>query len=102
TAFHEINTIWFRNLEQIRKVNYLMLAEAPLWGECKKYIYNPEINHSQFFYRSDLEDVLNEPIPDKRAFINACNEIGLLVMDISPFALNAKNTRINYRRSENG
>jgi len=69
---------------QIESVNYLMLAEAPLWGETKKYIYNPDINNSQFFYRSDLEDILNKHIADKKEFIQVCNEIGLLIVDISP------------------
>ena len=66
TAFHDINNMWFRNLDRIETVNYLMLAEAPLWGERKKYIYNPETNTSQFFYRRDLENVLNKWIPDKK------------------------------------
>jgi len=85
------------NLGEIEKVNYLMIAEAPLWGKVKKYIYNPEINNSQFFYRSDLGDILGKHIPDKQTFIKVCNEIGLLIVDISPFPLNPNDTSINYR-----
>lgn len=96
-AFNDINKIWFDNLDKIEKVKYLMIAEAPLWGQEKKYIYNPSINNSQFFYRSDLGDILNKQINDKPEFIKVCNEIGLLVVDISPFPLNPKNTSINYR-----
>lgn len=96
-AFNEINKIWFDNLDKIETVKYLMIAEAPLWGQEKKYIYNPSINNSQFFYRSDLGDILNKQINDKTEFIKVCNEIGLLVVDISPFPLNPKNTSINYR-----
>ena len=29
-AFHEINEMWFRNLECIKEVKYLMIAEAPM------------------------------------------------------------------------
>lgn len=101
-AFNDIYRIWLDNFNQIESVNYLMLAEAPLWGEAKKYIYNPDINNSQFFYRSDLEDILNKHIADKKEFIQVCNEIGLLVVDISPIPLNSKDTKINYRKSENG
>lgn len=97
TAFKDITKIWLDNLNQIKTVNYLMIAEAPLWGQVKKYIYNPEINNSQFFYRSDLGDILNRNIIDKAEFIKICNEIGLLVVDISPFPLNPKDTAINYR-----
>lgn len=96
-AFNDINKIWLDNLNQIKVVNYLMIAEAPLWGKVEKYIYNPEINNSQFFYRSDLGDILNKHIADKKEFIKVCNEIGLLVVDISPFPLNPSDTVINYR-----
>ena len=97
TAFHEINEMWFRNLECIKEVKYLMIAEAPLWGKDKSYIYNPETKNTSFFYKSDLEYVLNIQIADKQDFINCCNEIGLLIIDISPFALNTEDTIINYR-----
>jgi hypothetical protein len=96
-AFNEIYKIWLDNLNQIKTINYLMIAEAPLWGKIKKYIYNPEINNSQFFYRSDLGDILNKHIANKTDFIKVCNEIGLLVVDISPFPLNPIDTAINYR-----
>jgi hypothetical protein len=97
SAFNEINKIWIENLDKIKLVNFVMIAEAPLWGHNKKYIYNPLINNSQFFYRSDLGDILNRHIPDKNEFINVLNEIGLIVADISPFPLNQKDTAINYR-----
>lgn len=96
-AFNDIYKIWYDNLNQIKTVNYLMIAEAPLWGKTKKYIYNPDINNSQFFYRSDLGDILNRHIADKQEFIKVCNEIGLLIVDISPFPLNQNDTVINYR-----
>ena len=100
-AFVDINRIWFNNFNQIEEVKFLMIAEAPLWGEKNKYIYNPNTNNSQFFYRSDLEDVLKKPISDKKEFIKICNEMGLLIVDISPFALNLENTAINYRKNKN-
>lgn len=96
-AFHEINEMWFRNLERIKEVKYLMIAEAPLWGMDKSYIYNPDTKNTSFFYKSDLEYVLNIQIANKQDFINCCNEIGLLIIDISPFALNTEDTIINYR-----
>ena len=90
------------NFNKIDKVNYLLIAESPLWGRDKKYIYNPETNNSQFFYRSDLEQILNFEIRDKEEFIKICNEIGLLVVDISPFPLNTQDTKINYAKNKNG
>jgi hypothetical protein len=96
TAFKDITKIWLDNLNQIKTVNYLMIAEAPLWGQVEKYIYNPKTSNSHFFYRSDLGDILNKNIEDKQDFIKICNEIGFLVVDISPFPLNPKETIINY------
>jgi hypothetical protein len=101
-AFNEIKDIWFKNFNKIDKINFLLIAESPLWGSKKKYIYNPDTKNSQFFYRSDLEQIFHFRIKDKRDFIKICNEIGLLVVDISPFPLNTKDTRINYARNENG
>ena len=101
-AFNEIKDIWFKNYNKIDKINYLLIAESPLWGDNKKYIYNPDTNYSQFFYKSDLEQIFDFKIKDKRDFVRICNEIGLLVVDISPFPLNTKDTRINYARNENG
>lgn len=96
-AFNEINRIWTENLNEIEKVNFVLIAEAPLWGQTRKYIYNPAINNSQFFYRSDLSDILNIQIANKLEFLKILNKIGLVVVDISPFPLNPKNTAINYR-----
>lgn len=97
-AFDEIKNIWLDNFDKISEIKYLLIAEAPLWGKKKKYIYNPETNNTQFFYRSDLEKILDISILNKREFIKTCNEIGLLIVDISPFPLNSYDTSINYRK----
>lgn len=97
-AFAGIQKLWLDNFHEIKKVKYVMLAEAPLWGQIRKYIYNPDTANSQFFYRSDLGDILYKHISDKKEFINCCNKIGLIIVDISPFALNPSDTRINYRK----
>lgn len=102
SAFNEINKIWIENFNNIEKVKYLLIAEAPLWGQKKKYIYNHKTNNTQFFYRSDLETTFNIQISDKREFIKTCKNIGLLVVDISPFPLNTNDTRINYSKNKNG
>lgn len=96
-AFHEINEMWFRNLECIKEVKYLMIAEAPLWGKDKSYIYNPETKNTQFFQRKDLERVIGINVYNKLDFLNYCNKMGLLIIDISPFAFNTEDTVINYR-----
>lgn len=96
-AYLEIESIWKLHYDQIDQINYVMLSEAPLWGSNRKYIYNPDINNSQFFYRSDLEYVLDDMIPNKTEFITQMNKMGLIILDISPFPLNQFDTHINYR-----
>ena len=93
-AFHEINEMWFRNLECIKEVKYLMIAEAPLWGKDKSYIYNPETKNTQFFQKKDLERVIGLNVYNKLDFLNYCNKMGLLIIDISPFAFNTEDTII--------
>lgn len=100
-SFEEITALWLKNLNSIQTINYIMIAEAPLWGKERKYIYNPATKLSQFFYKSDLEEVLRISITNKAEFINFCNSIGLLILDISPYALNEKNTKLNYRNLGN-
>lgn len=97
-AFYEIEKLWLEQFNKIRKIKYVMLSEAPLWGKEKKYIYNVKIPNSQFFYRSDLEFALNEKVIDKSDFIDKLNQIGFIIVDLSPFAFNSKDTIINYRQ----
>jgi len=97
-AFSEIELIWINNYDKIDSIKLVMLSEAPLWGKIKKYVYNPKINNSQFFYRSDLEFALNKCIKDKQDFIDKLNSIGFMILDISPFPLNENDTIINYKQ----
>ena len=89
-SFIEIDKLWLKNYNSIDKINYVMISEAPLWGIEKKYIYNHKINNSQYFYRSDLEYVLNKTIHNKGDFLEELIAIGFIIIDISPFVLNAK------------
>mgnify|MGYP001767277953 CR=1 FL=1 len=100
-AFIEINELWKTNFNKIREINYIMIAEAPLWGKKKNYIYNPETNNSQFFYRTDLGDVIGESILSKLDFLNAFNHLGIIVLDISPYAFNQTDSVVNYRKNKN-
>ncbi len=100
-AFDEIYELWIINFDQMKEIKYIMIAEAPLWGREKKYIYNPATNNSQFFFRSDLEYVAGEKILTKEQFLKACIKIGLIFLDISPYPLNQIDTVINYRNTKN-
>jgi hypothetical protein len=100
-AFYSIFKLWEQNFEKIEDVKYIVIAEAPLWGKEKKYIYNPNINNSQFFTIKNLSILTERSISNKLDFINSCNEMGLLFIDVSPFALNHHDTRMNYSKTRN-
>jgi tyrosyl-tRNA synthetase len=96
SAYEEIEFLWNKQYDKAQLINYVMLSEAPKWGGGKKYIYNPKTNNTQFFYRSDLEAVLKKKIPNKEIFIEELTRLGLIVLDVLPFALNEKITKLNY------
>ena len=103
-AFHSIETLWNTNFAKIEKVKYIMLSEAPLWGNPGKYIYNPIIkNCSSFFWCSVLLYALNQkglvPMTNLKTnadLVDELNSLGFLIVDVSPFALNKVYTSINY------
>jgi hypothetical protein len=97
SAFNAINHLWNDNFEEIENVRFLMIAEAPMWGNDRKYFYNPEAKDSSFFRKNVLGEALGIPITNKLDFIRRCNEIGLLIVDILPYALN-NNTTISYQQ----
>jgi hypothetical protein len=96
-AFEGMETLWFKNIKNIKKLNMILICEAPLWGENKQYFYNPETPHSQFIYCNDFnfKNNIEFNIKTKEDLINHCNELGMLIIDVSPFALNNL-TKINY------
>jgi tyrosyl-tRNA synthetase len=97
-AYEEIETLWYKQFAKAYPINYVMLSEAPLWGDKRNYIYNPNSNYTQFFYREDLEAVLNRPIPNKEIFIEELTRLGLIVLDVLPFALNENKTKLTYNQ----
>lgn len=104
SAYTDIEQLWCDNLDSTRAINYLMIAEAPLWGKKKKYIYNPDTPNSQFFYPSDLEFIFKKVtdekivIDSKGKFLTICRKLGIVIIDISPYAFNQEDTHINYRK----
>ena len=107
-AHFEIERIWQENFKKIEQVKYVLLSEAPLWGESNSYIYNLSTSFTQFFYENDLYFALNQELINnsqeslsqkKEMFLETLNDLGILIIDVSPYALNSK-TAINYSRSD--
>jgi hypothetical protein len=105
-AFEFTEILWEKQFDRIDDLKVVMLSEAPLFGERKTYIYNPATNPTAFFYYQDLNafPTFNNDLNPKR--VEEKKEImfeqfaknGFLVLNIFPFALNPKDTSINYQR----
>lgn len=52
SAFHEINEMWSRNLECIKEVKYLMIAEAPYGVRTKAISTIPKRKTRRFSTRA--------------------------------------------------
>jgi len=95
-SYQDIQTLWAKNFERFKKVNLVILGEAPLWGSKKSYIYNPKTPNTQFFHRSDLKPLLGFVPSNKEKFLCALQDLGILILDVSPFALNPHDTQLTY------
>ena len=109
-AFEFTESLWQRQLNQIDKLEVIMISEAPLFGKNQKYIYNKNSPPSSFFYYQDIEalpTVKNLPekptsiIEQKTIMLKEFVNNGLLILDIFPFAFNEKDTSLNYRKMSN-
>lgn len=97
SASVEAEIMWKQNLNQLTSIKFIIVGEAPLWGDKKNYIYNPNRHNTQFFTRNDLGKVLGVSITNKVEFIEQCIQIGLLFIDAFPFALNKRFTKLNFQ-----
>lgn len=97
-AYSEIESLWKEQVSKIDLVRFVMLAEAPLWGDKRKYIYN-ESACSQFFRPADLKPLdlrVGRRIDSKEDMLACFRDLGLIVIDILPFSLAPKKTALSY------
>ena len=105
-AFERTEILWAEQFNKIDKLKVIMISESPLFGDTQKYIYNVNTPPSSFFYFQDIKAFPNcenimQPITireQKKIMLNEFKKNGFLILDIFPFALNQKDTIINYRQ----
>ncbi len=105
-AFINIDFLFNKNLPNLKRIKYILLCEAPLWGKQAphKYIYNLQNqNDSSFFRVKNLKDALLQSgqtpftnLITKMDLVTELNMRGFLIIDVSPYALNRNDTSINY------
>ena len=47
-AFQHTEELWWENIREVGQVKYILIAEAPLYGEKRSYIYNPDFGRTPF------------------------------------------------------
>ena len=97
---------WEEVFKRMNFINIVIIAEAPLSGE--DYIYNPDPkkNHNsgtQFLYKKQLKECLeiykkSECSLEGKGKMELMIELGLLVIEAYPYALNPKIHKKNFKK----
>jgi len=94
----EIEEKWICFFKKIDSINLVIIAEAPL--NSKQYILNKNAKDSIFLYKRTLEkciDVYKEnPVKNELTKIDLMRELGIIVIEAYPFALDPKKHKNNY------
>jgi len=106
-AFEVTEKLWDEQFNKIDKLKIIMISESPLFGDIQRYIYNPNTPTSVFFHFKDLEAFLEDGQTikkpkivqeQKKVMFEYFQKNGFITLDIFPFALNPKHTKIHYRK----
>jgi len=106
-AFEVTEKLWDEQFNKIDKLKIIMISESPLFGDIQRYIYNPNTPASVFFHFKDLEafleygQTIKKPKivqEQKKIMFEYFRKNGFITLDIFPFALNPKHTKIHYRK----
>lgn len=96
-AFIHIEQLWENQFHHIKQINYVLLGEAPFYGESKSYFYNEQSKYTPFF-RHEIYPTVKSTSLNKQDLFLHLRDNGFIILDIFPFALNEK-TAINYKKN---
>lgn len=91
---------WEDYYKKLDKVKILLIGEAPLFGKTKGYIYNIDSRNTSFLRPSDFFQYPG-PLAEntKNDLLRIMEHFGILVVDLSPLALNSIDTpSISYSK----
>jgi hypothetical protein len=106
-AFYQIENYWFEEFKRFKLIRIVLLSEAPFFGDSESYFYNPNFGATSFFGYKDYTQSFGEwgpelrarshsPVPKKKAeLLAAMREVGVIILDLFPFALNPE-TNFTY------
>lgn len=104
-SYHKIEDMWKNIYSKIDKVNFIIVSEAPLFGNKETYIYNENTPLTSFFTFNDIKCFSNlnlnknsSNLEKKMFIIEQFIKNGVIVLDLFPFAFNQYNTVVNYKK----
>ncbi|MDA9734225.1 hypothetical protein N9V16_01815 [SAR116 cluster bacterium] len=107
-AFKGIENLWIENLKLLKKLNFVLIGEAPLYKDGKSYFYNPDSGATNFFNYKNCEDICGKLISSsklkngqrlkKHEMLDKLCYKGFLILDAFPFCFADGYTIVNYRK----
>ena len=102
--------VWTESFKKMKNIRFVLLGEAPLFGEKESYFYNPASGATSFFTYKDAEVICGEIVGRNRLIkgvrerklnlITKLIDAGFLVLDVYPFCFTPPLTSISYRQIE--
>ncbi len=99
-AYQKTEALWKKQFELIDRIRFVLIGEAPLFGDKQSYFYNEESKLTTFF-RHQIQPEVKSVSADKPGLLRHLQKSEFIVLDLFPYALNDK-TAISYRKKFKG
>jgi hypothetical protein len=103
-AFIHTEQLWESQFQQMGKIRFVLLGEAPLYGQNESYFYNENSEYTAFF-RHEIHPIVKLTHIKKADLFKHLRENGFIILDIFPFAFNDdtafKFKKISRKRLQN-
>jgi hypothetical protein len=98
-SFYNIEMMWQAALNEIADPKFIILGEAPLYGETGSYIYSKKAQPTSFLRPTDFPHFKpQENENNKSNLLSLMRDAGIIVIDLFPYALNEHSTpTLNYK-----
>ena len=109
-SLQQTEKVWTETFKKMKDIRFVLLGEAPLFGEKESYFYNPASGATSFFTYKDAEVIcgeitgrnrLSQGLREKKLnLISGLCDAGFLILDVYPFCFTPPLTAISYRQIE--
>ena len=96
-AYNKTTELWVEQLDRMSEVQFLLIGEAPQYGEQERYFYNPKSRLTWFFRHWVTPNISSATNADKTKLLEHLSDFGFLIVDLFPYAFNKQDTTINYQ-----